>query len=106
LLPDQGTTVLREQRPYMRANSDRFRFRFASQAVRAFAASGHYRDGFISLAGIDAACGHRMQGRRQLSKQGSCDTIRALPIMNYMPPILATEAILAVFAFAAEVSRG
>jgi hypothetical protein len=47
------------------------------------------------------------RGRRQLSRQGSCDTIKGVPmIMNYMPLILATAAILAVFAFAAEVSSG
>jgi hypothetical protein len=42
-----------------------------------------------------------------LSKQGSCDAIKgARMIMNYMPLILATAAIPAVFAFAAEVSGG
>jgi hypothetical protein len=49
----------------------------------------------------------RRKGRRQLSKQGSCDAIKgARMIMNYMPLILATAAIPAVFAFAVEVSGG
>ena len=42
-----------------------------------------------------------------MSKQGSCDPIKGAPmIMNYMPLILAAAAILAVFAFAMEFSRG
>jgi len=46
-------------------------------------------------------------GASQLSERGNGDTIKGVPMtMSYLPLIFATVAMLALFAFAAEVSSG